>query len=67
MDKTTRVGDGKVRHHFRTVQEGDLPTRVCAECRTLEYACANGVWLHWQTLTTEHARGALEGQEGGVS
>lgn len=49
-----RIGDGKVRHHFRTREgSGDarLPVGACATCGQETYQVPNGVWLHWSTLT----------------
>lgn len=46
----TRIGDGIVRHHFRTRETG-LPVGTCGTCGQETYQVPVGDWLHWSTLT----------------
>lgn len=65
MDNATRVGDGIVRHHFRTRENGDLPIGTCGDCGRETYQVPAGVWLHWSTLTGSCPVIAVsEGREG---
>jgi hypothetical protein len=58
-----RVGDGIVRHGFRTREDGTLETRDCEKCGRLLYVVPTGAWLHWGSLLEQ----CSDGQEGEVS